>query len=473
MSDVMTIIFAIGAGIFTIIGLHFYSVMMSRTKNHVLRVLSLPLFIILFVGGAVLGCTMILIFLVGDTTRPTHGNWGFLTLLVWIGTVGIYIFFNLGSLKKRFDGTGPDRQQSRTLDPDTTCPSGRGHKLGYVPELDGLRGFAILCVMICHGTQHLPGGFIGVDIFFVLSGLLITALLIEEFARANTISMLNFYQRRVFRLVPALAAMLMTYCLLTLIIRGPRSGVGSCIDAAVAFAYVTNWAQVFGFHSSFYLRHTWSLSVEEQFYILWPFILVTLLRITNVKGQAVLVACAIALFSWLLRACLCAHAAALDSIYIRLDTRADSLMIGCALGAVLFSRMVTERAKKMLQRLMVILAPLSFSGLIALSFFADVKDPRMYYFGFELVDFLTAALIIDVFFGHRSIIQKVLAMKWLVWVGSISYGLYLWHYIVYLTLYGMDFNSMATFTVGSLVTFLVAALSYYAMEKPILRLKRR
>jgi len=148
-------------------------------------------------------------------------------------------------------------------------------------------------------------------------------------------------------------------------------------------------------------------------------------------------------------------------------------MVGCALGVVLFSDLINENTKRTLQRVLYVLAPLSLSGLIALSFLADGRDPRMYYFGFVLVELLAAALIVDVFVSHRSVIRQLLAMKWLVWIGSISYGLYLWHYVVFLALYGLDFDRLAVFTIGTLLTFGIASLSYYAMEKPILRLKQR
>jgi len=197
------VIFAIAAGAYTAMGLHFFSVLLSQMKRHLMRILLLPLFIVLFVGGPVIGSTVMAAFSIGETTRPVHGNSVFFTLLLWIGIVGLYIFFGLDGLKRRL---GVSLQENRRppshFTAETTPISNDIYKLGYVPGLNGLRGFAILLVMLCHGSGYLRGGFVGVDIFFVLSGFLITTLLVKEFDRSNFISLRKFYMRRALRLIP-------------------------------------------------------------------------------------------------------------------------------------------------------------------------------------------------------------------------------------------------------------------------------
>jgi peptidoglycan/LPS O-acetylase OafA/YrhL len=468
------IIFAVGAGIFTAVGLHFYSLVVGRIRNPILRVMLFSFFVTLFIGGPLYGCAMMSILCSSNEARSVQTDWAFFMLLSWIGTLWIYIVLNQVMLKRCFNIPIQERQRenSRTWNADATSIHPDFSSLGRVPELDGLRGFAVLFVIIYHGTRYLSGGFIGVDMFFVLSGFLITVLLVEEFSRSNSINFKNFYRRRGFRLVPALAAMLMTYCFLNFIVLNMGCGWESCVDAIIAFAYLTNWSQAFSIHPSIYLRHTWSLSVEEQFYIIWPFILLILLRLSNRRRHILLVASAFALMSWLLRIYLCANGSFLESLYVRLDARADSLMIGCALGIILFPGWINEKIKPTLQSFLVILAPLSLTGLFALSFVANFRKPVTYYFGFVLVAFLTAVLIADVLVSRQSVVRKVLGMKWLVWVGSISYGLYLWHFVVFLALNGLNFNSLAVFIVGTLLSFLVATTSYYTMERPILRLKK-
>jgi len=348
-------------------------------------------------------------------------------------------------------------------------------KLGYIPELDGLRGAAILGVMIFHsGASFFKGGFIGVDIFFVLSGFLITTLLIQEFDASGSVSLKNFYMRRVLRLGPALVAFLIVFCLVSFAVLSQENAQRNYVDAIISLAYLTNWARAFSIHPPDFLGHTWSLSIEEQFYIVWPIILLTMLRVSKKRHHVVVVAVAIALLSWIFRVYLSMNAAPPERLYNGLDTRADTLMVGCTLGILLSSGLVSEKAKKILQKLLVVIAPFSVAFLLAFSMFSDSSDPqRYYYWGFIVVALLTAALILDVLMNSQSIVKKFLAMRWLVWVGSISYGLYLWHYPIYRTMSALGFHDLDIITIGSLVTFIVAALSYYLMERPLLKLKKR
>ncbi len=347
-------------------------------------------------------------------------------------------------------------------------------KLSYIPELDGLRGAAILSVMVFHsGALFLKGGFIGVDIFFVLSGFLITTLLIQEFDESGSVSLKNFYMRRVLRLVPAFVVLLIVFCLVSFAVLNQENAEKNYVDAIISLAYLSNWARAFSIHPPEFLGHTWSLSMEEQFYIIWPIILLTMLRVSNKRHLVLLTATAIALLSWILRVYLSVNAAALERLYNGLDTRADTLMVGCALGILLSSGLLSEKAKEILQKLLVVIAPISVAFLLAFFKLCDWRDPQMYYWGFIVVELLTAVLILDVLMNSRSIVKKFLAMRWLVWIGSISYGLYLWHYPIYRTMSALGFDVLTIITVGSLLTFIVAAFSYYLLEKPILKLKIR
>ena len=150
-------------------------------------------------------------------------------------------------------------------------------------------------------------------------------------------------------------------------------------------------------------------------------------------------------------------------------------MTGCILGVVMSSGLMTENAKKILQKLLVVIAPLSMACLFSVSIFGNVFGLRLRisYYGFVIIELLAAALILDVLVSPRSIIRRLLAMKWLVWVGSISYGLYLWHWPIFYTMQGFGFKDFTTISVGTPLTFLVVLLSYYLMERPILRLKKR
>jgi peptidoglycan/LPS O-acetylase OafA/YrhL len=346
-------------------------------------------------------------------------------------------------------------------------------KLAYVPELDGLRGVAILAVMLFHAeVPFFEGGFIGVDIFFVLSGFLITSLLIQEFDCMSYINLKYFYMRRVLRLGPSLIFLLVVFCLLSFVVLNNEMAIDNLIDALISLVYLSNWARAFMWHSPDFLGHTWSLSIEEQFYILWPVILLTLLRIKKNRWCIVITAALIALFSWLLRCYLVMGGVPAERLYNGLDTRADALMVGCTLGVLISSDLISEDVKGCLSKWLIAIAPFSMVGLIAFSILCKWQDPSMYYFGFFVVELLTVALVLDILVSKRSIIGKILAMRWLIWVGSISYGLYLWHYPIYRTMLALGFNRLAIILVGTFVTFVVAACSYYFLERPILKFRK-
>ncbi len=346
-------------------------------------------------------------------------------------------------------------------------------KLGYAPALDGLRGVSVLGVMGYHaGVPLLKGGFIGVDIFFVLSGFLITALLIREFDESGSISLKNFYMRRVLRLGPALIFLLIVFCLASYALLSKEEARKNYIDALISLGYFSNWTRAFLMHRPKFLGHTWSLSIEWQFYILWPIILLVLLHTLKNRHHIAFIASAIALLSWLFRIYLCMTDIPPERLYNGLDTRVDTLMIGCVLGVLLYSGLITDNIIRMLQKPFVIITPVSMAGLLAFCALAKWRDPRMFYFGFVLVELMVAALVLDISVNSRSFLRRLLSMRWLVWVGSISYGLYLWHYPVYRAIARLGFDNLILITIASLTTFAVAALSYYAIEIPVLRLKK-
>ena len=350
------------------------------------------------------------------------------------------------------------------------------NQLKYRPELDGLRGVAILGVMAFHAhASFMSGGYIGVDIFFVLSGFLITSLLISEYDRYGSVSLKNFYMRRVLRLAPALIVLLLVFCLASfLFLRGPKAN-SNYIDSLISLFYLSNWARAFSLHPPDYLGHTWSLSIEEQFYIVWPILLLIFLRFFNSRKLIVLIAISIALLAWILRVYLYIKGATMERLYNGLDTRADALMVGCAIGVAYSSGIFNKKDFKLiLSRIIVFLSPISV--LILLFLFTCAKPDSygsyMSQFGFFTVELLTATIVIDIMVNKVSFIKRILATKVLVWIGTISYGLYLWHYPIYRVMFSLEMSKIVIITIGSLIAFTVAALSYYLMEKPIIKLKK-
>lgn len=237
---------------------------------------------------------------------------------------------------------------SRTFVPsrESVETSSQGFRLGHRPGLDGLRGVAILLVIIVHASL-LPTtfGFIGVDLFFVLSGFLITCLLVEEWDQTRRISLKNFYMRRALRLLPALLAVLTAFVIVSALTRNAREFHLDVKEALAALFYCTNWANIFDLIRSDYLGHMWSLSIEEQFYILWPAILLCLLRVAPRKSLPQFVLFGAAL-SWLTRVLLfLGTTAGRERFFFGLDTRADSLLLGCAIAAALTSGAFRDSTK--------------------------------------------------------------------------------------------------------------------------------
>jgi len=347
-------------------------------------------------------------------------------------------------------------------------------KFGYVPELDGMRGVAILAVMIFHaGAPFLQGGFIGVDIFFVLSGFLITSLIINEYDSSSSLNLKNFYMRRLIRLAPALFLLLLVFTLLSALLLSKDKAQSNHIDTIISLFYMSNWARAFSIHPPDYLGHTWSLSIEEQFYILWPLTLLGLLRTFTNRWVIAFIAFSFAISAWLLRIYLIDNGSSFERLYNGLDTRADTLMMGCALGVILSSGLLSNKIQLVLSKWLSILAPCVILCLVFISITMTWTNPKMYYWVFFAVEIFTVIILLHLFVNRDSFIHKLLSMKWIVWVGSISYGLYLWHYPIYRVMKSLDYSGYEVITYGTFITFMVSMLSFYFLEKPILKLKRK
>ena len=204
-------------------------------------------------------------------------------------------------------------------------------KLGYRPELDGLRGLSILLIYIHHLYYPiLPGGFLGVDIFFVLSGFLITCLLIEEWDRECSISLKNFYIRRVLRLIPALLFLIIIVGGFALISLDKRRSIPTYQGIWLTLSYASNWLYALRYFSANNpLGVTWSLAIEEQFYLTWPLLLSLALRFKLGRRWMIYILVLIIAFVPLHRKLLAEQGASIFRLYYSSDTRADALLIGC------------------------------------------------------------------------------------------------------------------------------------------------
>jgi peptidoglycan/LPS O-acetylase OafA/YrhL len=334
-------------------------------------------------------------------------------------------------------------------------------RLGRQPALDGLRGIAILLVVLHHAAQWPSGGFLGVDLFFVLSGFLITTLLLEESAVTGRISLRRFYARRALRLLPALAVMLAGFIVVSVAVGDNPFIVLK--RAALGVSYTANIAAAWWPDSQRPpLRHLWSLAMEEQFYLVWP---VALLGITRfARTQLRLVLCLAIAGLWLETVVLVATDHVGNRIYMGPDTRAIPLLVGCLLASVVAVAPL---------RIPRLTAALAILAALYLALFLHSDRPDALILGIPLFAVATAVLIA----AGITIPRLESALSWwpLVQLGAISYALYLWHPLTLLAVGSPAGHpaGIARPVLGVLAAIGIAAASRILVERPFLRLKRR
>ena len=363
--------------------------------------------------------------------------------------------------------------------PPTAADAGAPPKdhSSYRPALDGVRAMAVGSVVAYHfGFHSLPGGFLGVDVFFVLSGYLITSILLAEYGKRGGISLTGFYVRRLRRLCPALALVILAVVVGTALRASPLQLADRFHDMVAALFYYANWHFIASDQSYFAglsgaspLRHTWSLAIEEQFYFVWPVLLLVLLRLGALRRRWVLLAGAAGLTA--LSAWAMAHAfdpEAPSRAYYGSDGRAQQLLVGVLLAVALYG---LARAAPRTSRFWGVV---SLIGLVALLVsFNRFSDQAGYYYkgGALLVALFTAVLIAGLERGPSGGVAKLLSLGPVAWLGRISYGVYLWHWPVLVWVNGPDDASgteKRLITVARiLVTLLVASASFYLVERPI------
>ncbi len=352
--------------------------------------------------------------------------------------------------------------------------------MGYIPGLDGIRAIAVLAVLLYHsGVLVVPGGFLGVDVFFVLSGFLISSLLLQEIERAEAVNFKQFYIRRARRLLPALFATLALSAVLVLIF-ARDAAFQFRQDAIASFFYVGNWWYIVQDLSYFeamgrppVLQHLWSLAVEEQFYLLWPLALVFLYRRGGRPGVG-RVALMIALFSTLLMAVfsfLWNVPASGDAsrLYFGTDTHCMGLLLGAALATVWRPGALPKKIALPAQVILWVVALVSLVGLFTIFHKAAEDSAWLYRGGFLVVSALTAVII--ALASHPAIgFGKMLAIQPMKYIGERSYGLYLYHWPIFvITRPGIDlpFDGLPAWILRMGLTFGVAELSYRYLEIPI------
>ncbi|MTV24575.1 acyltransferase [Nitriliruptoraceae bacterium ZYF776] len=355
-------------------------------------------------------------------------------------------------------------------------------RLGTRPALDGIRGIGIAMVLLFHsltymidwygpyGDRVLRGANSAVDVFFMLSGFLITVLLLEEHERHGRVSFKRFYMRRVLRLFPVLYATLALFALYLLVVR--PDGASGFVGAAVKIATWT--ANFFIGHDLFltqWFGQTWSLAIEEQFYVVWPITLVLLLRVPARRRGALivglLVVLTVAFGLW--RSVLFSRTELWSAVYYRTDARFDQLLVGCLLGAALHFGYVRERARPWM-------AVFGLGLWLLIAQTVSPFDALYYHLGAPLTNLAAVALTLGVLTGDGPVV-RLLAWRPLRWLGRMSYALYIVHVPVYFAVVtataGREGVTVARLVGANVLTFALVLLLHRLVEAPALRLKRR
>jgi peptidoglycan/LPS O-acetylase OafA/YrhL len=373
--------------------------------------------------------------------------------------------------------------QARTAPPGPPAP-----RFGHVAALDGLRGLAVLLVVVYHfAPDVLPAGFIGVDLFFVLSGFLIASLALGEHAETSRLSARGFFGRRARRLLPAAVAAVVAIVLVGAIVQ-PASNRPTLRGQSIAsLFYVNNWWAIlqgesyqaaFGTESP--LSHFWSLAVEEQFYLLFPLLVLALVAVVRwrrgtTRGLAwTLLAVAgvgaLASASWM--AVLHDPTQEPSRVYFGTDTRIQAILVGVG-GACAWHLWSHRLRRTASSRLLAVLGVAAVGFLVYVAAEAKLRDNWLYDYGFLAIAAATLVAILAVC-ASRSPVSRAFEMRWLCILGLASYSIYLWHWPVkvFLTSDNTSLHGWGLFGARVVVTAAAATVSFLAIERPFRSARR-
>ena len=352
----------------------------------------------------------------------------------------------------------------------------------YIPAIDGLRAVAVIAVMLYHlGFSWIPGGFLGVDLFFVISGYVITRLLLDSIAQSGGLDLRGFYIARARRLLPALIFMLVTTTI-AIGIWAPDTIKRLLTDTPFSLTGTMNWWLV-ARHQDYFesigrpplLQHTWSLAVEAQFYLLWPLILYFILKKFGKKhiplaSLAIAAASGITLLfvSFSLDA---ASASKVSHVYFGTDTHSIGLFLGAALAVSWIPQNFTKSVSRKAQDFIDGVGFIGFIGILAAFLLIDESQPTLYKIAFPLAGICGAAIVMSVV-HPASRFAPVLENKLFLWIGERSYSIYLWHWVIFqVTRPSVDLagKEWALYALRILIVFALADISLRYIELPVRR----
>ncbi|MFD0587240.1 acyltransferase family protein [Paenibacillus sp. GCM10027627] len=351
-------------------------------------------------------------------------------------------------------------------------------KKRYMPGIDGLRAISVLAVVAYHfNMEWAQGGLLGVGVFFVLSGYLITDHILTEWKEKKEISILKFWIRRIRRLLPAMVWMLFVVALL-LLITDPARLLALKGDFLSSIFYVNNWYLIYNEVSYFEsfgpaspIGHLWSLSIEEQFYIVWPIVLLVSMKLAPRRGQLIVLIFTLAFLSAISMAVMYVPGTDPSRVYYGTDTRAFGILFGTILAIVWPSWRMNDKVSLTARTILDFLGTVAIFILIVLIYRTNEYDDLLYQFGFVILSLVTV-VVIAVLVHPASRLGKIIGCRPLIWIGKRSYSLYLWHYpVIILTRPEANSNEAGFIQVllQLIVIVILSSFSYKYVEEPIRR----
>jgi peptidoglycan/LPS O-acetylase OafA/YrhL len=350
----------------------------------------------------------------------------------------------------------------------------------HIPAIDGLRALAVFAVVLYHlGISWIPGGFLGVDLFFVISGYVITRLILDSIESANGLDIKEFYAARVRRLLPGLVVLIIITSVFTALF-APDAVRRFISDVPFVLTGTNNW-QLVALNQDYFqaigrpplLQHTWSLAVEFQFYLIWPIILLFVWRrfgkrVVRRAALAIATFSGTALFLFSLQADN-ATAGRISHIYFGTDTHSLGLFLGSALAVSWIPRNLTRNISQRAQDFIDGIGVFGFIGLLCIFLFIDQSNATLYQIAFPLAGLFGCATIVSIV-HPASRFSPLLSNRVFLWIGQRSYGIYLWHWVIFqITRPGVDLTgSLPALNVARvLIVLALADISLRAIEIPI------